>query len=176
MKNAKLLKSAVLSTALLFVGGAQAQTADNGTTAITLQVAASVGVTAGDLSFGTHTVPTSAVNVILSCFSLVVSNISPVPIVAGNCGVVDVTTSSTSNVTYRVSIAASNLTGPGGASLTTTAFSIFDSNGDDVFSTVDQTVSASAPDTWRVGGTVAVPANQAAGDYAGTYTFTATIS
>ena len=174
MKNAKLLKSAVLSTALLFVGGAQAQSAD-GTATIIVQTATSVSVDAGALSFGTHNVPSAATNVVLSCFSGGVSNVAPAAVSGGNCGVVTISTSSGSNVTFNVAVTATDLTG-GGNTLSTSAFTIYGGNGNSISTTLDQTVVSGTDRTFRVGGTVAVPASQAAGDYAGTYTFTATIS
>ena len=175
MKNAKLLKSAVLSTALLFVGGAQAQTSENGATAITVQAVASIGVTAGNLSFGTHNVPSVATNVTLSCGSAGAATIAPAAISGGNCGVVGVTTSSTSNVTYNVSIAATALA-LSGTNLATSNIVVYDTFGDEVIPQDALTVSSSSAGSFWVGGTVAVPANTAAGTYTGTYTFTATIS
>ena len=173
MKNAKLLKSAVLSTALLFVGGAQAQSAD-GTTSVIIQTAASVTVSAGALSFGTHSAPDAATNVLLTCASGSVSTVTPTPTAAGSCGVVGVSTTSTSAVSYRVAVTSSALTS-GSNSLTTSAFIIYNASGNGIAATVDQSVVAGTDSSFRVGGTVGLGASQAAGTYTGTYTFTATI-
>ena len=173
MKNAKLLKSAVLSTALLFVGGAQAQSAD-GTTNVIIQAATSVTVSADALSFGTHNSPATAGNVVLACFSGGLSNVNPAAVSGGNCGVVTVGTTSSSNITYNVAVTATDLTS-GSNTLATSAFTIYGGNGNGISTTLDQTVVAGTDRTFRVGGTVALGANQAAGTYRGTYTFTATI-
>ena len=175
MKNAKLLKSAVLSTALLFVGGAQAQS-DDGTTAITLQTAASVTVVAGNLSFGTHNVPSAQTNVVLTCpSSLSTGVIVPAPTAAGNCGIVTVNTSSASSVGYLATATATAMTGGGGADLAAPTIVVYNGAGVVQSGTDAQSVTQSSQNAFRVGGTVALPANQAAGTYSGTYTFTASI-
>ena len=176
MKNAKLLKSAVLSTALLFVGGAQAQSGE-GTTTITVQTAASVTVVAGNLSFGTHNVPAAAGDVVLTCpSSLSIGVIVPTPVSGGNCGAVTVNTSSTSSVTYRVSATSTTMTGGGGTDLAAPTIVIYNAAGVVQSGTTDQLVSNTSQNAFRVGGTVALGASQGAGTYSGTYTFTATIS
>ena len=174
MKNAKLLKSAVLSTALLFVGGAQAQTSENGNTAITLQTAASIGVTVTALSFGTHRPPPIGNLVTMSCGSGGTPTYSSAPATAGNCGSVAVTTSSAADVSYRVGVTATAMTS-GSNTIATENMTVYDATGAVVATTADQTVSSASPVTLYIGGGVSLGGDQAVGNYAGTYTFTATI-
>ena len=174
MKNAKLLKSAVLSTALLFVGGAQAQTSENSATSITLQVAASIAVTAGDLSFGTFPPPPIGNVVTLSCGSGGTPTLSSVPTTIGNCGNVGVTTSSGTDVTYRVGVTATALTS-GANSAATSVMTVYSATGTVVAAADNQTVSSSDAGVFYVGGRIHLGGGQAVGTYTGTYTFTATI-
>ena len=174
MKNAKLLKSAVLSTALLFVGGAQAQT--NGATSLVVAVVSSLTVNAAQMDFGTHpsTSFTSATNVVLTCDASGNPQYTPTPSVTGGCGNVVIETSSATDVSYRISVIGSVLSATGLTSLTTSAWTIYDA-GVAVAASTTHTISSAAEDNYRVGGTIAVPANAAVGTYRGTYTVTASV-
>ena len=171
MKNAKLLKSAVLSTALLFVGGAQAQNPSPAASLILEVIATSLTVSAAAISFGTHTVPTTAITAGLVCLSGGSATTTPTPISVGSCGAVNVTTTTGSTITYSIGVTATAMSSGGNS--VTPALVVYDNAGTVV--TGNQTVNSSFPDAYQVGGTLDIPANQAAGDYRGTYTFMATV-
>ena len=183
MKNAKLLKSAVLSTALLFVGGAQAQSDPGGSVFEIASGAAASELTvvvSGIINFGTHEAPSAAGNIVMVCASTFggSATITPTPVTAGACGSAAITTSSATGTIFTVSLTSTDLTS--GSTSITPALQIQNSfNGNEIASGAVRSVrfGENPPSNiYSIGGTLPVAANQAAGAYNGTFTLTASVN
>jgi len=182
MKN-KALKSTALTAALaaaLALTGAHAQTSGTGNITIAFGAApvSAIAVTAGDISFGTFALGTTAGNIVGACSSTTAGSLNAMSTTfsaaavatettAGTCGAV--TTAVSGSITdYTVSVANFNLTSTNNADITVTP-QIY-SGGSAVSGA--QTGNGS----YFVGGSLAIAANQGPGTYSGTYTFTATVN
>ena len=175
MKFSKPLKSTVLSVALLFVGGAQAQKLEsvNNSTGVIVR-GPDINLTVGAISFGSHTAPTAVSSVTLRCFrGGNATTTSATKIIDGSCGLVTVTSGSDTLIKYKIFVTATAMTF-GGVSITPT-LGVF-VNGIEVpfnndLPVQDDTTSSRLPRHYEVGGTLDIPANTPLGLYTGTYTF-----
>ena len=174
MKFSKSLKSAVLSVALLFVGGAQAQTSANSATGITIRLA-DIVLRASPIDFGSHTVQPTTTNVSLVCGGRrrSTTTTSPTKVTDGSCGVVNLTSGSSSQIHFVISVTATAMTF-GGTSITP-SLAIY-ANGTGLFdSALREFTSSRSPRNYEIGGTLEIPTRAPAGAYTGTYTFTLTL-
>ena len=180
--------------ALLFAPLAQAQTPGNSATRdIDIVVIGSgMGIEASDISFGAFPAGDANQNVILTCTDSAAGVVNSSASDDATCGVIRVF-SGNDGFDYKLAVSATPLTGNSGAAVGSTlnpTFNIFTANGTTdvaglgdinaetgVASTSTNAISLLARNsqTYKMGGDVPIGANQATGNYAGTYTVTAEV-
>ena len=198
MKITNQIIAAASFSALLFAPLAQAQvgTSDSATQSITLEVIpAGVSITATDMSFGTVT-PNAAdgeLNLVLACaggtatttFAGTTGSFGGTP----TCGLVTVTSESSETQNYQLSVQVESLTHSTDSNVVINpVLSVLVENGSDDVAGIASGVTAPGTetsdsisigtgevDTYRLGGSAPIAADQDTGTYSGDYTVTATI-
>ena len=177
MKFSKPLKSTVLSVALLFVGGAQAQSR-NAPTALDIVAARGINfLSARSIAIGVYLQHDAASTIDVVCNGAsTTTTINPPTLLVkgGRCAPVQMATTGNTALNVRLSITTTDLTGPGTAIPATAK--LYNNNG---ASLIDLNTNQNVPGTgfveYRMGVTVNLGVNQAVGIYSGTYTIMATV-
>ena len=200
MKITKQTIAAAAFAALLFAPLAQAQTSPSATANIDIVVINSGGmrIEAFDMSFGSIPSGVTDQSWILTCTAdnnvgvVRDSTRKPAPNDDATCGVIKVF-AGTDGFDYKLAVSADPLTGRTGAAVGSTlnpAFNIFMADGTTAIPGLDNidsetgdpsrsddaiSISATSSKTYKMGGGIPIPGNQAIGDYAGTYTVMAEV-
>ena len=201
MKITNQIIAAASFSALLFAPLAQAQvgTSDSDTKSITLEViSAGVSITATDISFGFVTPDandSSPVDLVLAC----AGGTSTTSFAGGSessfggapkCGTVTVRSESSENQNYALKVDVGSLTNSSGVVIIPT-LTVIDQDGNPVAGIASGVtaltnapgtetsnsiaIATSESDTYMLGGSAPIAANQATGTYSGNYTVTATV-
>ena len=194
MKITKQTIAAAGFAALLFAPLAQAQTSDSATANIDIRVINSaLAIEARDISFGAFSTGDANQNVVLTCTASDDGEVNGSASGDAKCGVIEVS-AGTDGFDYKLAVSATPLTGRTGAATGATlnpTFNIFGESGalnsaiaglGDIDSETGATstsnaisILAGSVQTYKMGGDIPIGANQATGDYAGTYTVTAEV-
>ena len=197
MKITKQTIAAAGFAALLFAPLAQAQTSSATADIDIVVIGSAMGIEASDMSFGSIPSGDTGQSWILTCTADdnvgVVRDLTrnPAPNDDATCGVIRVFSGS-DGFDYKLAVSATALTGSGTAAGSTLepSFNIFIADGTtavaglgDIDSETGATststnaisILARNSQTYKMGGGIPIPGNQATGDYAGTYTVTAEV-
>ena len=196
MKITKQTIAAAGFAALLFAPLAQAQTSSATADIDIVVIGSAMGIEASDMSFGSIPSGDTGQSWILTCSDSAAGAVrdltrNPAPNDDATCGVIRVFSGS-DGFDYKLAVSATALTGSGTAAGSTLepSFNIFMADGttaiaglDDIDSETGATststnavsILARNSQTYKMGGGIPIPGNQAIGDYAGTYTVTAEV-
>ena len=196
MKITKQTIAAAGFAALLFAPLAQAQTSSATADIDIVVIGSAMGIEASDMSFGSIPAGDTGQSWILTCSDSAAGAVrdltrNPAPNDDATCGVIRVFSGS-DGFDYKLAVSATALTGSGTAAGSTLepSFNIFMADGttaivglDDIDSETGATststnavsILARNSQTYKMGGGIPIPGNQATGDYAGTYTVTAEV-